>query len=418
MNLQKEASVIGRVCLVRQSIYPFDLLARREAETLSQAGLETHVICLEKLDVQDRRQLEETINGVHVHRLPLKKKRTGISSYVFDYLSFALLAAVRLTVMHLRQPFDVVQVNTMPDFLAFATILPKILGAKVVCMMYEPTPELWEDRYKSRPPRFLSMVEQLVLAYVDRSFTVTQQLKNAYVERGADPGKIQVVLNVPDASFLEVAGDQGVQPPDREEFVLICHGTIEERYGHDTILEAVALVRSQIPRLRVRILGRGNYLDEFLAKRKALALEDCVDFLGYVPLEQMVQELRAADVGIVAQKSSPYSNLVHTGKMYEYIALGKPVLASRLKAVEAYFGDDAVAYFESGDAQSLANGILDLYRHPEKRRALAGNARVLYDRYCWEKQKETYLSTYEQFFGLSSLSQAPQHPVSSESSRS
>src|SRR5512135_2992419 len=138
MNLRKEDSVIGRVCVVRQSIYPFDLLARREAETLCQAGLETHIICLERLDSQDARQLEETINGVHVHRLPLKKKRTGLGSYMFDYLSFAFLAAIRLTVMHLQHPFDVIQVNTMPDFLVFSTIIPKILGAKVVSMMYEP----------------------------------------------------------------------------------------------------------------------------------------------------------------------------------------------------------------------------------------------------------------------------------------
>lgn len=417
MNLRKEDSVIGRVCVVRQSIYPFDLLARREAETLCQAGLETHIICLERLDSQDARQLEETINGVHVHRLPLKKKRTGLGSYMFDYLSFAFLAAIRLTVMHLQHPFDVIQVNTMPDFLVFSTIIPKILGAKVVSMMYEPTPELWEDRYKSHPPRLLALVEQLVLAYVDTSFTVTQQLKDTYVGRGAKPDKIQVVLNVPDASFLELAAGQDPTQPAPEGFALICHGTIEERYGHDTILEAVARVRAEIPGLRVKILGRGNYVDQLLAQRESLGLQDCVDYLGYVPLEQMVHELRAADVGIVAQKSSPYSNLVHTGKMYEYMALGKPVLASRLKAVGAYFGDDAVAYFEPGDVQSLSDGILDLYRNPEKRKSLAENARALYDRYCWDKQKEAYLSVYERFCSRSSLSRARHQTVPSESSR-
>ena len=108
----------------------------------------------------------------------------------------------------------------------------------------------------------------------------------------------------------------------------------------------------------------------------------------------MVQELRAADVGIVAQKSSPYSNLVHTGKMYDYLACGKPILASRLKSVEAYFGTEALYYFEPGDARSLANGILDLYQHPAKRQTLAENAQRLYCQYKWDKQKEIYLSVY------------------------
>jgi len=267
----------------------------------------------------------------------------------------------------------------------------------VVSMMYEPTPELWEDLRRSRPPKMLKVIEQLSLAFVDLSFTVTQQLKDAYVSRGAKPGKIRVVLNAPDESFLETQEVHIPRVTEENCFTSICHGAIEERYGLDTILEAIALVKPQIPGLRVRILGKGTYVDQMLEKRTQLCLEDCVDYLGYVPLEQMIHELGAADIGIVAQKSSPYSNLVHTGKMYEYIALGKPVLASRLKAVEAYFGEDALAYFEPGNPQSLADGILHLYQHPEERKKLASNAQVLYGRYRWERQKEVYLSTYQEF---------------------
>jgi glycosyltransferase involved in cell wall biosynthesis len=387
---------LGRVCIIRQSIYPYDLLVRREAETLCQAGYETHVICLEKPEQENNRQLEEVINKVYVHRLPLKRKKTSTAQYIFDYLSFAFLASIKVTGLQLKRRFNVIQVNSMPDFLVFAAIPPKLLGAKVVSMMYEPTPELWEDKRRSRPPRLLKMVEQLSLAFVDLSFTVTQQLKEAYVSRGAKPDKIKVVLNAPDESFLETQEVYNHSVRIENSFTLICHGAIEERYGQDTLLEAIALVKPQIPELRVRILGKGTYVDGMLEKRKILCLEDCVDYLGYLPLDQMIQELRAADVGIVAQKSSPYSNLVHTGKMYEYIALGKPVLASRLKATEAYFGEDALAYFEPANPQSLAAGIVDLYQHPEKRKRLVNNAQELYSRYRWEKQKEIYLSVYEQ----------------------
>lgn len=384
-----------RVCLIRQSIYPYDLLARREAETLRQAGYETHVICLARPEDENNRQLEEVINQVYVHRLPLKRVKTSVTRYMFDYLSFAFLASIKVTRLHLKDHFDVIQVNNMPDFLVFAAIVPKMLGVKVTSMMYEPTPELWESMRGSPPPRMLKTVEQLSLAFANQSFTVTQQLKDAYVSRGAKPDKINVVLNVPDEGFLEKQKEDGSGIHNKDQLVLICHGAIEERYGQDTILEAVALVKPEIPNLRVRILGKGNYVDGMLEKRKQLGLEDCVDYLGYVPLEQMIQELSAADIGIVAQKSSPYSNLVHTGKMYEYIAFGIPVLATRLKAVEAYFGDDALVYFEPDNPESLAEGILDLYQHPEKREILARNAQTLYNKYRWEKQKEIYLSTYQ-----------------------
>lgn len=384
--------MLKRICLIRHSVYPYELSFRREVEALHQAGFETHVICLDA--EQDGHHREEIINGVYVHRLPLTRKKTSVTRYLYDYLSFFLLAALRVTGLHLRHRFVAIQVNTMPDFLAFATLIPKMLGAKVVVMMQEPVPELWQTLRNTPPPRILRTVEQAALAYAHAALTVTQQLKDVYVSRGADPDKISVILNVPESRFLKLEKDVVDDRSDTEHFTLICHGAIEERYGQDTMLEAMALVKPQIPNLRLRILGDGSYVDEFLTYRTRLGLEDCVEFLGWVSLSEMVRELQAADVGIVAQKSSPYSNLVHTNKMYEYIFVGKPVLASRLKAVEAYFGDDALLYFEPGDPESLAEGIWDLYQHPDKRRTLVENSQRLYGQYCWEKQKEIYLSTY------------------------
>jgi glycosyltransferase involved in cell wall biosynthesis len=270
--------------------------------------------------------------------------------------------------------------------------------------MHEPVPELWRTIHGSLPPQVLTWTEQWALAYVDAALTVTQQLKETYVGRGAEAAKISVILNVPETRFLGLDEDVVEADPEPagegvEHFTLISHGAIEERYGHDTMLEAVALVRSQIPGLRLRIMGRGSYQDEFVTLVGRMGLEDCVQYLGWVSLSQMVRELRASDAGIVAQKSSPYSNLVHTNKMYEFIALGKPVLASRLRAVEAYFGEDALCYFEPGDAESLAHGILDLYRHPAKRRTLVENAQALYNQYKWERQKDVYLSVYRALLG-------------------
>jgi glycosyltransferase involved in cell wall biosynthesis len=283
----------------------------------------------------------------------------------------------------------------MPDFLVFSAFVPRLLGAKVVLMMYEPVPELWQTKHNSPPPRILKIAEQAALRYADASLTVTQQLKERYVRRGADGSKISVILNVPETRFLGLEGMPGEPPArDTERFTLISHGAIEERYGHDTMLEAVSLVKAEIPEVQLRILGRGSYVEEFLALRDRLGLEEHVVYLGWVAHEEMIRQLRAADVGIVAQKSSPYSNLVHTGKMYEFIAFGKPVLASRLESVSAYFPEKALRYFEPNDPESLAQGILDLYRDSAERESLVKNAQKLYNDYRWEKQQEVYLDVY------------------------
>jgi glycosyltransferase involved in cell wall biosynthesis len=376
------------ICFIRQSIYPYELSFRREVETIQRAGLETHVICL----TSKHHENEEVIDGVYVHRLPLRRKKTSMSRYMYDYISFTFLAALKVARLHFKHRFSAIQVNTMPDFLVFASLIPKLLGVKVVAMMQEPVPELWATLRDTSPPKALTWAEQSALAYADAALTVTQQLKDVYVSRGAKADKIGVILNVPETRFLELNGNQ---PHRNEHFTLICHGAIEFRYGQDTMLEAMALLKSELPDIRLHILGAGSYVEEFEAMIKKLKLEDRVNFLGWVSHEEMLRQLRAADVGIVAQKSSPYSNLVHTNKMYEYIALGKPVLASRLTSVHAYFGDDALCYFEPGNAESLAQGIVELYRNPARRESLVKNARHLYEQYQWERQQDIYLSVYE-----------------------
>jgi glycosyltransferase involved in cell wall biosynthesis len=376
-----------RACIVRQGGY--DLLVCREAQALRDDGLEVDVIC----QVTSQHKIEETIDGVHVCGLPVVFKRGGSVSYIVGYVRFFFLVALQLTAFHLRHPYSLVQVNTLPDFLVFATLIPRLLGAKVGLVMYEPMPELWATLHgNSFAVRLFEVLQRLAIGYAHVVFAVTQQQKDTFVARGADEGKIIVVLNVPDPRIWEESMPE--TPVETAYFTLICHGRIEERYGHDTMLEAVKRVSPQIPNLRLRILGRGSYVDRFLELIREMGLESSVQYLGFVPIPQMVEELYNADVGIVAQKSSAYSNLVHTGKMYDFLAFGKPVLVSRLQAVRAYFGEDALRFFEPGDPESLAEAILDLYQHPDKRQTLVENSQRLYDKYRWEKQKDVYLSGY------------------------
>jgi len=384
------------------------MLVRREAMALRDYGLDVDVVCLRGSD----QGATEEIDGIHVHRLPLSRTKGGLGRYLYDYVTFYVLVAFKLTVQHLRRRYVFIQINTMPDFLVFATLIPRLLGAKITLQMYEPTPELWaarlgliceEDLRRSSFRqhtliRTLRWIQQASVRYAHAVFTVTQQLKDNLVAHGANPDKISVVLNVPDTRLFGLDPGHGARNFDeavpQNGFTMICHGAIEERYGHDTMLRAIAAVKSSIPELELRITGSGSYLDEFLEQVESLGLQDRVKYLGYVSLSQLVTELDQADWGIVAQKSSLYSNLVHTGKMYDCLAFGKPVIVSRLQAVQAYFDPDSLCYFTPGDAKDLAEVLLELYRDLQRRMTLTRNANRLYERYRWENQREVYWTTY------------------------
>jgi glycosyltransferase involved in cell wall biosynthesis len=385
---------MSTVCIIRHREYG-ELGLRREAEALRDAGHEVHVICLRDADAPRTRE----VDGVRLHALPLSRRRGSTLRYVFDYVAFFVATTVLLGVLQRKRRFEVVQINTMPDFLVFCAFPAKLMGAKVIAFMKEPTPELGEMKYGPGVwTRLMRMVEQAVLRFSDLAITVTEELKQTYVRRGADPDKIRVVLNGPGAAQFSTGRDgrDGVPAPDKDDgsFTLFCHGAIEERYGHDTILKAVARAREELPGLRFRVTGEGPRLEHLRELTEQLGLQDNVDLLGWVSIDELTDELRRADVGIVAQRSSPYSNLVHTNKMYEYILFGKPVIATRLDSVSAYFPPDSLHYVEPDDVESMATAILELSRDPELREQLVRNARALYEEYGWERQSRLLLDAH------------------------
>jgi glycosyltransferase involved in cell wall biosynthesis len=387
-RLRRKGAGRPRICIVRQTDL-YEVPVKREAEALARAGYETEVLLMRSTE-RPRRAVVD--GGVVLISLPARLGRSSKARYALDYAWFWLLAATTLAVRHLRRPYDVVQVNTMPDFLVFAAVVPKLLGARVVAYMKEPVPELTETLYGTRRlTPLLERFEQWAIRFADHSLTVTEQLKRLYVERGAPAERITVVLNGADAETLRARDE----PPPREPgFTLICHGSIEERYGQDTIIEAAALLRDELPDLRVVFIGRGGFAAEMVRRIQALGLQDVVRFDGWVTLDRMQDLLRAADAGIVAQKASRYSHLVHTNKMVDYWIFGLPVVASRLRATAALYDDTVIEYFAPGDAADLARAIARLQDDPRRRDELARNGRAAHARHGWAVQREAYLAPF------------------------
>lgn len=370
----------------------YEMPLRRESEALAEAGFDVEVICMRNTA---ERPNDTTLNGVRITGLPASLSRAGRVKYAFEYVWFFTLAATVVGARHLRRRYAVVQVNTMPDFLVFAPVVPKLFGARVLAYMKEPIPELADTLFDNRRlTRMLARIEQGALRFADHALTVTKELKERYVERGADPERITVVLNGASPEALQ----HEWSPPEtpKEGFIVLSHGTIEDRYGQDTLVEAAALLREEMPDLRVVLSGRGSTVDDLEAQIAKLGVQDVVDFKGWVTWSEIADLLYLADVGVVAQKASPYSHLVQTNKMVDYWIFGTPVIASRLHSVSELYDDSVLEYFEPGDAESLAEAIRRLRNDPERREELVRNGRRALEQNGWEVQREIYLGVYRE----------------------
>jgi glycosyltransferase involved in cell wall biosynthesis len=386
---------MARVLLIRQGSFPLDARVRREVECLRDAGHEVDVISLRREGQPGR----ETWKGVNAYRLPLRHRREGAAVYVLEHLAFMAMATFLAAFLHLRRRYDVVQANTIPDSVVFASIIPKLLGAKVMLDLHECVPEFVATKYdlSLRHPlvRLSAWVEQAAIRYADRVVTCTQEMKDVFVSRGAPPEKIDVVLNAADESIFDV---EAYPPQPREEgrFTLICHGSVEERYGHDTLIEAVALLRDEIPEMRLEVFGEGSFLEatEELVRRHDLG--DRVWFArDYVPIEQLLGAMARADAGVVAMKKDAFRDLTHCNKMYDLIAMRRPAAISRTRSVQSYFDEGCFEYFDAGDATDLARAIRELHDKPELAERLVERAWEVNEPYRWPHQREVYLRSVE-----------------------
>lgn len=386
---------MARVLLIRQGSFPLDARVRREVECLLDAGHEVDVISLRR----DGQPGRETWRGANAYRPPLRHRREGALMYLLEHLAFITMATLLAGVLHLRRRYDVVQANTIPDSIVFAALIPKLLGAKVVLDLHECVPEFVATKY-GLPPlhplvRLAAFVEQAAIRFADRAVTCTREMKDLFVGRGALAEKIDVVLNAADESIFDVER-YPPQPREPGRFTLICHGSVEERYGHDTLIEALALLGDEIPELRLEVFGEGSFQKEVeeLAERRGVT--DRVWFAReYVPMEQLLEAISRADAGVVAMKRDAFRDVTHCNKMYDLIAMRRPAVISRTRSVQNYFDEGCFAYFDADDSADLARAIRELDQSPELGKRLVERAREVNEPYRWSRQREIYLQVVE-----------------------
>ena len=389
----------ARIGVIRQFYFPCDTRVRREVDALARAGHEVDVICMRR----PGQPLYERSGSVAVYRVPLQHKRGGPLRYLFEYLSFPSAAFLCAGALAARRRWDVVQVNTLPDWLVFAAVLPRLLGARVLLDLHECMPEFFGTKFGATPShpvvRLLAWLEQASIRFADLAITCTEQMRAAFIARGAEGEKIQVILNSADEEIF----DPHRYPPTGsgpDRFVLLSHGSIEERYGLDTAIRAVARLTGAIPGLRLEIFGEGAYQDELQELAEQLGVEDRVFFSnGLVPLDELLRAIAAADAGLVAMKRDSFRDLTHTNKMFDFIAMRRPVIVSRTASVEAYFDESCFQLFDSEDDRDLARAIRELHADPGLRQRLVSRAADVNEPYRWPRQRELYRHVVERLRG-------------------
>jgi len=373
--------------------YATDGRVRREAETLASNGF--RVVCLTNRDGSVARRY--VLDGVEVQELSVQKYRgKNAAAYIASYAKF--LSAASAACLRLQQGarLDVVHVHNLPDLLVLAALVPRLRGAKVVLDVHDSIPETFATKFSDGPIlwRLLCLEEKVSTLVAHRVVCVNHPQRDALVARGLPASKTFVSMNVPDPRIF-TARDR--DRPTRKEGALnlVYHGTMVGRLGVDLIIRAVDRLRVRVPDLQLHLWGSGDDLDGFRALAGRLNLLDLVHFRleGY-PLEELPSRLGAMDIGVLGNRRTVAGDLMLPVKLLEYVALGIPVVAPRLRTIANYFADDMVSYYEPDDVDSMAGAIYRLHCQPDLQRDQAQKAQGFLRDYGWERQGPELLSFY------------------------
>lgn len=383
-----------RHCMVVHAYYPVgEPRVQRETEALLDYGYEVDIICLRQKGESGQDQL----NGANIYRLPVSRhKGQGIIVQFFEYLAFFFLAFWQLVLLYFRHHYGVIQLHNPPDFLVFAAVIPKLMGAKIILDLHDLTPAFYASRFKrnmqSFPVRLVCWQERIACRFADHIITVTEPWRQSLIDRGLPPHKCTVVMNVADSKIFCQNGEV-LSSSQTAGLHLIYHGTLAQRYGIDLILHAIARLQHKLADLRLTIHGRGEFLAELQHLSQKLGLDECVYFsTEYMPIEELPKLIAEADLGLIPYRRDVFTDGILPTKLMEYAALGVPAIVARTPAISAYFDQTMVAFFTAGDVDELACCIESLYHDRSRLLELAHNIKKFNQNYSWTAQKNTYLN--------------------------
>lgn len=379
-----------RACMLAYTFYETDGRVMRYAEALQRDGAQVDAIVLRRAG-QSR---GETIGGVRVLRIQERQKNeSGKLSYLLRIVRFFVASMVEITRRHLREPYDIIHVHSVPDFEVFAAWLPKLLGAKLILDIHDIVPEFYAAKFRvahdSLTFRALQLVERLSGGFADHVITANDLWFSKITQRSVRRSKCSVFINYPDLTIFDPAlrrrGD------DDGRFVITYPGTLNWHQGLDLAIRAIDQVRRAVPEVELHIYGEGPSRAELAAMVDTLGLQRHVVLHAPLPLRQIAAVMADADLGVVPKRNDAFGGEAFSTKILEFMAVGTPLVVAATRIDTHYFDDTLVNFFVAGDADDLAEQILRVHRDRPRARRIAATALDHARRISWARKSGEYL---------------------------
>lgn len=163
----------------------------------------------------------------------------------------------------------------------------------------------------------------------------------------------------------------------------------------ELFIKAANLILHKHQNVSFMIVGEGFLKHRLIELAFALGLKEKIIFTGAIDYKNIPYYIAAADICVAPFKETKVSRCKSPLKIVEYLASGKPVVASLVGEVRSMAGGCAVLTKE-GDFHSLAEGISRLITDTDLRERLSNGARArIKEKYNWNYAADSLLCAYE-----------------------
>ncbi len=164
----------------------------------------------------------------------------------------------------------------------------------------------------------------------------------------------------------------------------------------DLMLRAFAAAHQERPDLRLALVGGGEDMEKMRRLAADLELGPAVLFVGQVDPVEALAWTAAADISLDPAVDDPAHRARAPLKIPEAMAMGTPVITSDVGDRRQVIGGDAAGFLvPPGDAQALAQAMLDAMSDDERLRAVGRRAAEMAEAYYWDHLVHEFLRVYD-----------------------
>lgn len=261
---------------------------------------------------------------------------------------------------------------------AFAREVPSIL---------EVNAPLIEEQAKHRGLVLRQLAEfsrTRTFAAADAIVAVSDEVAQHAHANAASRGRVHVVPNGVDAQRFHPRVPASAPAPEGVLTIGFV-GTLKPWHGVDVLIDAFAIVHASHPRTRLLIIGDGPEAARLRARASDRGIEGATYFTGPVDPDAVPGLVASMDLAVApypADEEHYFSPL----KLFEYLAAGRAIVASRIGQTDRLVEHERTALLcEPGNAAAFAAAIARLHANVDLRRRLAANAREQAERrHTWD----------------------------------